>query len=490
MSKSRLTSLLTVIAFGFAVVTCSKPDNPAPPDPPPPPPPGPVKSKESKLLSFRLDTLYNKDIKSNVDALIDENAKTVKLKLPTFTAVNNLVATFTHSDKATVKIGGVNQVSNVTINNFETSKAYTVIAENDSFSTVYTVSVEVTPSNECLLLNFSFRKANNSFLTTDSIKGYITKNETEVHIRNPFLSNTNFVSNFRISRGAKLIVNGVEQISGQSSQSYAPDLNVDVVAQDGTKRTYKVKTTPRIVNFDDFIKECPNKDPNIATIYADFEFRENGVLVNNFPCENPYYPRSKADYFDQIRWLQTLRILYYMDYGTQVSQQPWTSLRIYDWVKSKIQGINIVTGLSGGNCCTIINGKRFINVGMLKNNTTGNNAEVQNLYFAWAMNNFVLLLHESRHVDGFGHTGCCLYGPGNCDNEYNTGNLSSYGMHIWWQESVLLKRFDFGFDCMPADFVQNVIDVTWGTMNNQKNNFCTVPAIISKPAYWTDCRYK
>jgi hypothetical protein len=157
-------------------------------------------------------------------------------------------------------------------------------------------------------------------------------------------------------------------------------------------------------------------------------------------------------------------------------------------------GINIVTGLSGGSCCNTFNGKPFINVGKMKDNSFGNLSEIPNFYAAWSMNNVVLFLHETRHLDGYSHTNCCLYGTVNgqyvCDSKYDLSSLSPHGMHMWWFESVLQRKFDFGFDCMPESFIKTLIDNTWITMNNHRNSFCIVPAVIAKPAYWTDCRYK
>lgn len=446
------------------------------------------KSNEAKFTSFSLKKILNPALAQDYTGVIDEANKKVTFNLPSFTAVNNLIMSFASSPGSTVKIGTVTQQSEVTVNNFTTPLNYVVTAQDASASQTYTVTANVALSDQNFITTFSFSKSANSGISKDII-GLISKEDKEVVLRNPYLSKTSFISNFTLSPGAVLKLNGVTQNSGLTVNNFSNDLTYEVIAQNGASRTYKIKTTAHITNFEDFIKECPLDDPNINQILTDFQIRIDGNVVSSFPCSGSFYPMTKEQFTDQTKWLQTLRVLFYLDYG-QSNHLPWTNLRIYDWLKSKIGGINIQTGLNGGYCCSNYNGKQFIVVGALKNNTSGNFAEIPNLDFAWSMNNFVLLLHEARHLDGFPHSSCCVAGSNRCDSQYDLNNLSPYGLHIWWLKSVLNREFDFGFDCQSPSFIKNRIDETWTQMNDQKRNFCVEPTIPAKPAYWNDCKYK
>ncbi len=447
-----------------------------------------INSTEAKLTGFNLKRQLNASLSQDYAGVIDEVNKKVTINLPPLTPVSNLIASFTSSAGATVKIGTFNQQSDLTGNNFATPLSYVVTAQNGTTSQTYVVTVNVEPSDQNFITSFSFSTANNAGIAKDII-GLITKDDKEIHLRNPYLSKTVFISNFTLSPGATMKLIGVTQVSGVTSNNFSSELVYEVIAQNGDSRTYKIKTTAHILNFDEFIKECPMADPNINQILTDFQIRIDGNLVSTFPCDGSYYPMTEAQYNDQVKWLQTLRILFYLDYG-QSNHLPWTSLRIYDWLKSKIGGINIETGLNGGYCCSSYNGKQFINVGGLKNNQFGNWAQIPDLYYAWSMNNFALLLHETRHLDGFPHSSCCVAGAGRCDSQYDINNLSPYGMHMWWFNVVLNRTLDFGFDCLPTGFKNPVVQGTWTQMNNQKTNFCNQPVIPPQPAYWNDCKYK
>src|SRR5436189_6417955 len=95
-----------------------------------------------------------------------------------------------------------------------------------------------------------------------------------------------------------------------------------------------------IVNIKEFLKTCPNNDPAITTIRADFEIRLAGVVVTNIPCVEPFNTAPGASLTTELVMLQSLRVMYYMDQGRS-NYLPWTPLRLYDWVKSKIGGLNI-----------------------------------------------------------------------------------------------------------------------------------------------------
>lgn len=73
---------------------------------------------------------------------INEEAKTIVLNVPNGTTITALVATFTNSEKSTVKVGEVAQESGVTANDFTTPVEYVVTAE-DATTAIYTVTVTI-----------------------------------------------------------------------------------------------------------------------------------------------------------------------------------------------------------------------------------------------------------------------------------------------------------------------------------------------------------
>lgn len=78
---------------------------------------------------------------NDVDATIDETAKTIAITLPFGTNVTALVATFETTGKS-VKVGSTVQESGTTANDFTNPVVYTVTAENNSTQD-YTVTVTV-----------------------------------------------------------------------------------------------------------------------------------------------------------------------------------------------------------------------------------------------------------------------------------------------------------------------------------------------------------
>lgn len=104
--------------------------------------PSPENSKqaaiEKKILSFSFAGLN-----PAVIGLIDENAKTIGLTVPAGTDITSLVATFSLSNGASASIGGVEQISAVTANNFTNTVIYTVRAgDNTTIDYAITVTVE------------------------------------------------------------------------------------------------------------------------------------------------------------------------------------------------------------------------------------------------------------------------------------------------------------------------------------------------------------
>ena len=225
-----------------------------------------------------------------------------------------------------------------------------------------------------------------------------------------------------------------------------------------------------------FLDQCPTNDPAIDTILMDFEIRLNGELVSEFPCTEPVSSMDTVDYTNPLIYLQTLRVLYYMGRDTSV-HLPWSGKTLYDWFKGAVDGINIVDGINGGYCCSIIDGKTFFVTG----NANGMNREFDKKWIGIA-GNIDFFAHEARHTDpeAPGHTSCCGITNG-CDQEYNEDNLGAYGIQYWLQKNWLTGYINVGARTSHSETeIDEIINFHLSALNDQfRNRFCeNIPAII------------
>lgn len=93
-----------------------------------------ILNNEAKILSFSLD---------GYTATIDDTGTpgTISVTVPDSKDITNLIATFTASSEATVKVSSVTQVSGTTQNDFTSSVTYTVTAEDGTNPKDYVVTV-------------------------------------------------------------------------------------------------------------------------------------------------------------------------------------------------------------------------------------------------------------------------------------------------------------------------------------------------------------
>jgi hypothetical protein len=236
--------------------------------------------------------------------------------------------------------------------------------------------------------------------------------------------------------------------------------------------------SPGIKNIGIFLQQCPDRDPAYAEISKDFAVYVNDQPTTTPLCTEPISKMPVAQYTDALIVRQGLRVMYYMDRG-QSGHLPWTSGTLYDWMKSKIQGIDIVDGVVGGYCCTTIGGKRFF---------VGGSQDDSNRDFdrSWRgiSGNIAFYAHEARHVDGFPHTSCCGITNG-CDNSFDQANLSAYGVQWWLDKLWLDGTINVGYECL-ADASEVSASTRWFTdgINGQyRTRFCTnLPPIVNAPA--------
>jgi hypothetical protein len=112
-----------------------------------------------------------------------------------------------------------------------------------------------------------------------------------------------------------------------------------------------------------FIDTCPQNDPYYPVLRRDFQILKDRVPVGDIACTEPYSKLPLSQVTEELALMQALRFAYYMDMG-QSGYLPWTPLRLYDWLKSRVAGFNIDSSLKGttaaASCCFLINGRQYI----------------------------------------------------------------------------------------------------------------------------------
>jgi len=233
---------------------------------------------------------------------------------------------------------------------------------------------------------------------------------------------------------------------------------------------------PFIANIQLFLDTCPAGDPALTQIRSDFQIRRNGVLVGDIPCSEPISQLPVSQYTDELILLQGLRVIYYMDRGKS-GHLPWTAGTLYDWMKSKIQGIDIIDG-SLSFCCLQFGGKTYIGVG----SQDDFNRDFDRMWEGIS-GNIELYAHETRHVDGFGHTSCCGL-PDGCDQTYDQSNLSPYGIQWWLAKSWLMGDINVGFSCLSQNRIQDIVSWHLASANLYSARFCdNKPPLLAIPLF-------
>lgn len=231
------------------------------------------------------------------------------------------------------------------------------------------------------------------------------------------------------------------------------------------------------------LESCPQHDPAYTQIRNDFELRRNGVPILDIPCSEPVSAMPVAQYTDELIAVQALRAVLYMDLGS--TPLPWApGMRLYDWMKSKKAGINIVDGASVSSCCGTIDGKLFFTWAAQDESNREFDREWRGI-----AGDIDLFAHELRHRDGFPHVRCCTgqnpSDPNNaCDQTYDESNLGAYGVQWWLNYHWLTGDFYTGFSCMDPTTVSTI--ASWHNVAVQPgptSRFCTGgPPAVTLPA--------
>jgi uncharacterized protein (TIGR03437 family) len=210
-------------------------------------------------------------------------------------------------------------------------------------------------------------------------------------------------------------------------------------------------------NLQAFLDSCPQNDPYVPIIRRDFQILRDQVAVGNIPCTEPYTQMPPSLVTDELSIIQALRFAYYMDMGRS-GYLPWTPLRLYDWMKSRVAGVNIISAMQGGGaCCLILNNLTYFNVGSLAGPAGGDGYAAQAQYKQTADGlaaSVGLFAHEVRHTEGNGYPhvlGCPLFPTtAACDQTYDETNLSPYGIQYYLAKQMMTGAINLGYSCDAA----------------------------------------
>ena len=165
---------------------------------------------------------------SGVTATIDEAAKTIAVTLPSGTNVTALPATFSTTG-ASIKVGGVTQVSGTTTNNFTGPVAYTVTAANGSTAT-YTVTVTVSSVTAKAITAFSLA----------GVAGTIDEAAKTIAVNVPSGTNVTALPATFGTTGTSVKVGATAQTSGTTTNNFTAPVIYTVTAADASTATYTV----------------------------------------------------------------------------------------------------------------------------------------------------------------------------------------------------------------------------------------------------------
>jgi hypothetical protein len=175
---------------------------------------------------------------SGTPIVIDQAEQTVDIEVEYAADISNLVATYNLSYGAFAAIGGTEQQSGYTPNDFTDTVTYTIFAQDSVTSKDWDVIVtKADPSTEAEIMNFGFDEATGPG-DVDTVANTV---DVEVAYGTDM---TTLVANFALSDYATAEVGGVEQISGETANDFTGAVIYTIIAQDGvTTQDYTVTVT-------------------------------------------------------------------------------------------------------------------------------------------------------------------------------------------------------------------------------------------------------
>ncbi|MDO8721122.1 MAG: ice-binding family protein [Syntrophales bacterium] len=174
---------------------------------------------------------------NGVTGAINETAKTIAVTMPFGTDVTGLIATFTTTGTPPVTVGGVNQISGTTPNNFTSSKAYIVTAADGTAAT-YTVTVTLAANSAKAIAPY----------TLAGVAGIINETLKTISVTMPRGTTDviNLIATFTSTGAGVPTVGGTDQLSGTTPNDFTNPVLYTVTAADTSTATYTVTVTVSI----------------------------------------------------------------------------------------------------------------------------------------------------------------------------------------------------------------------------------------------------
>jgi len=174
--------------------------------------------------------------------VIDHGAGTITVPAVYGADLTSIIATFTPSTGATVKVGTTEQSSETTANTFTNPVVYTVIAADGVKTKNYTVTVvEAKPKTDCLVIAYSLLVGADGAVVAGTI------NQTLGTIDVAAVAGTTvteLIATFTLSDGATAKVGSTAQTSETTKNNFTNPVEYTITAEDGaTTKTYTVKVT-------------------------------------------------------------------------------------------------------------------------------------------------------------------------------------------------------------------------------------------------------
>jgi hypothetical protein len=183
---------------------------------------------EKELFSFGL-------VDVNDSTVIIEDSMLIRIVVPFGTKINNLVAEFSVSESAQVKVDGVIQKSGTTTNNFLQDIDYTIEAEDGSTVT-YDVEIQEAPSDRNSFLYFAF--------TDPEAVGVIDNENHTITVEVPEGTDlTSMTPVISTSKNSTIYIGGEQQVSGESEVDFTNPVYYVVKAENGDVALYTVYVT-------------------------------------------------------------------------------------------------------------------------------------------------------------------------------------------------------------------------------------------------------
>jgi len=179
---------------------------------------------------------------ASVDGVIDQAAGTITVQAVYGADITGIIATFTASASATVKVGTTAQTSETTANTFTNPVVYTVLAADGVKSKDYTVIVVVAePKTDCLVTAYSLPVGTSGAAVSGTI------NQTLGTIAVAAVAGTtvtDLAATFTLSTGATAKVGTTAQTSASTTNNFTNPVEYTITAEDGvTTKTYTVTVT-------------------------------------------------------------------------------------------------------------------------------------------------------------------------------------------------------------------------------------------------------